>query len=77
VLAGIPDATATLAVRDIVGKRLEIHSVFGAPRRAWAAAVTAFEEGVLDPAVLVTHELDLGEAAHALTLLSCGDADVG
>jgi threonine dehydrogenase-like Zn-dependent dehydrogenase len=60
-----------------VSKRLEIATVFGAPRRAWHAAVAAFAAGVLDPGLLVTHELDLAAAGDAFELLTCRDPSVG
>ena len=77
VLAGIPGPTATLAVRHLVTKRLRIATVFGATRSAWDLAVSAFDEGVLDPGGLVTHDLDLGDAAEALRLLSTPADDLG
>ena len=77
VLAGIPDQTATLVVRDVVSKRLEIATTFGAPHGAWRAAVDAFNAGRLDPGQLVTHELDLAGAADALALLARGGDEIG
>lgn len=69
VLAGIPGGPDTLRVDEIVTKRLDIATVFGAPREAWTAAVVAFGAGTLDPGLLVTHELDLGDASAALDLV--------
>jgi 2-desacetyl-2-hydroxyethyl bacteriochlorophyllide A dehydrogenase len=77
VLAGIPDAAAALQVRELVMKRVEIHTVFGAPSSAWRAAVEAFAAGTIDPGVLVTNEFDLADAGKALALLSARSPGVG
>ena len=77
VLAGIPGADATLPVRDLVAARVDVSTVFGAPRQAWRDAVRAFDEGLLDPGLLVTHELDLADAAAALRLLTAPDDHTG
>ncbi|SFT55338.1 2-desacetyl-2-hydroxyethyl bacteriochlorophyllide A dehydrogenase [Actinopolyspora lacussalsi subsp. righensis] len=53
----------------LVLSQLTVHTVFGAPSRAWEHAVSTFTSGVLDPALLVTRELELDEASEALRLL--------
>lgn len=70
VLAGIPGADATLPVRDLVSARIDVSTVFGASKQAWRDAVKAFNDDVLDPGLLVTHELELADAAEALRLLN-------
>jgi threonine dehydrogenase-like Zn-dependent dehydrogenase len=47
-----------------------VHTVFGAPSRAWSHAVRAFASGALDPAAVITHELPLAEAPAAFDLLA-------
>jgi threonine dehydrogenase-like Zn-dependent dehydrogenase len=70
VLTGIPmGATDSILTRQLVTKQLSVHTVFGAPRRAWEHAVLAFSAGTLDPGVLVTHELPLEEISSAFRLL--------
>ncbi|MGJ7906934.1 zinc-dependent alcohol dehydrogenase [Actinopolyspora sp. H202] len=53
----------------LVLSQVTVHTVFGAPSRAWGHAVSAFTSGVLDPGLLVTRELELDEASEALRLL--------
>jgi 2-desacetyl-2-hydroxyethyl bacteriochlorophyllide A dehydrogenase len=77
VLAGIPPSNDVLVTQDIVAKQLDVRSVFGASRRAWARAVDAFRDGTLDPGVLVTHEVPLEDARRALELVSERDPTVG
>ncbi|MGE0685136.1 MAG: zinc-binding dehydrogenase [Dehalococcoidia bacterium] len=69
VLVGIPEAGERLGVASLVSKRVEIQTVFGAPRIAWKAAVDAFTGGQLNLGILVTREFDLSEAGRALNLL--------
>jgi threonine dehydrogenase-like Zn-dependent dehydrogenase len=50
--------------------QLTVHTVFGAPSRAWAYAVRAFAAGALDPAAVITHEVELDDVAEAFRLLA-------
>ena len=77
VLTGIPGDEAALAVRDLLTKRIELRTVFGAPRSAWLDAIKAFELGHLDPGQLVTHELPMTDAAAAVDLVAGRRPDVG
>ena len=77
VLAGIPDADATLPVLELVSRRATVATVFGAPRRAWQAAVAAFDAGALDPGLLVTHTVDLADIDAGLRLVASRDGAVG
>ena len=77
VLVGIPDASARLAVAEIVTKRIEIRTVFGASSAAWNVAVEAFSVGILNPGLLVTHEFDLANAQEALELVMSSRGNVG
>jgi 2-desacetyl-2-hydroxyethyl bacteriochlorophyllide A dehydrogenase len=70
VLAGIPDAAAMVSVADVVTKRVTVRTVFGASSKAWADAVAAFDAGLLDPQILVTHEVALECARDAIDLVS-------
>jgi 2-desacetyl-2-hydroxyethyl bacteriochlorophyllide A dehydrogenase len=54
---------------DLVLGELTVHTVFGAPSRAWSHAVRAFASGALRPAELVTHEFPLEEVAEAYRVL--------
>lgn len=56
----------------LVLSQITMHTVFGAPSRAWSHAVRAFASGALDPALIVTHELGLDDVTHALRLLDDG-----
>ena len=70
-LAGIaPEDDDPPAPADLVLRQLTVHTVFGAPSRAWSHAVRAFVCGALDPALLVTHELPLDDVAEAFRLLA-------
>jgi 2-desacetyl-2-hydroxyethyl bacteriochlorophyllide A dehydrogenase len=70
VLVGIPDPSTALSVADLVTKRTEVHTVFGAPSAAWDIAVDAFTAGIIDPGLLVTHEFDLSRVDEALQLVA-------
>jgi 2-desacetyl-2-hydroxyethyl bacteriochlorophyllide A dehydrogenase len=70
-LTGIPnvdDAPPTPA--DLVLNQITVHTVFGAPSRAWSYAVRAFASGALDPTTVITHELDLDDVTTAFRLLA-------
>jgi len=54
---------------DLVLNQVTVHTVFGAPSRAWSHAVRAFTAGLLDPAPLITHEIRLDDAAEAFRVL--------
>ncbi|GAA4977525.1 zinc-dependent alcohol dehydrogenase [Kineococcus glutinatus] len=70
VLTGIPGEDADdLSSLELVTSQVHVLTVFGAPTRAWAYAVRAFAQGILDPSVIVTHEFGLEDAAEALDLL--------
>ncbi|OHV27098.1 dehydrogenase [Parafrankia soli] len=70
VLAGLAaDGDHPLRALDLVLPQLTVHTVFGAPSRAWTHAVRAFAAGQLDPAALVTHELPLDDVGEAFRLL--------
>jgi threonine dehydrogenase-like Zn-dependent dehydrogenase len=58
----------------LVMNQITVHTVFGAPSRAWSHAVRAFASGILDPALIVTDEVDLDDAADAMRMLSAGRA---
>ena len=71
VLTGIAGGADTgLVPADLVTAKATIHTVFGAPPRAWTDAVRAFAAGILDPGRLVTHELALDDAAEAFRILT-------
>ncbi|BCJ31662.1 zinc-dependent alcohol dehydrogenase [Actinocatenispora sera] len=71
VLAGLPSGADTpLVPAELVTAKATIHTVFGAPPRAWTHAVAAFTAGILDPGRLVTHELALTDVADAFGLLA-------
>lgn len=76
-LAGIPAPDDVIVTQAIVAKQLRVSGVFGAPRQAWLRALEAFRAGVLDPGVLVTHEVPLDEARQALDLVARRDPGVG
>ncbi|GAA3772062.1 zinc-dependent alcohol dehydrogenase [Streptomyces chiangmaiensis] len=78
VLTGIPAPGAEgLDPTDLVVRQLEVHTVFGAPPRAWAHTVRVFGAGLLDPLPLITHELPLAEFWQAIELVGSGDPKVG
>lgn len=67
VLTGIPaPGAAGLDPADLVLRRLEVRTVFGAPPAAWAHAVRLFGAGLLDPLPLVSHRLPLTEFGRAV-----------
>jgi len=70
VLTGIParDDDPPNPV-DLVVNQITVHTVFGAPSRAWSYAVRAFAAGKLDPALLITHEIVLEDATEAFRVL--------
>ncbi len=57
----------------LVLSQITVHTVFGAPPRAWTHAVRAFASGALDPSRIITHELALDDAERALGLLAEAD----
>lgn len=70
-LTGIPSVdTEPPAPTDLVVNQVTVHTVFGAPSRAWSHAVRAFVAGVLDPAMLITHEVPLEDVTEAFRLLA-------
>ncbi|WP_104433853.1 zinc-dependent alcohol dehydrogenase [Kineococcus xinjiangensis] len=76
VLTGIPGEDADdLSSLELVTSQVHVLTVFGAPTRAWAYAVRAFKQGILDPSVIVTHEFGIEQAEEALALL--GDRSSG
>ncbi|AVH61462.1 MULTISPECIES: zinc-dependent alcohol dehydrogenase [Streptomyces] len=78
VLTGIPAPGAEgLDPTDLVVRQLEVHTVFGAPPKAWAHTVRVFGTGLLNPLPLVTHELPLAEFPQAIELAGSGDPKVG
>ncbi|MCP2182704.1 zinc-dependent alcohol dehydrogenase [Prauserella alba] len=77
VLTGIPEAGATgLDPTDLVVRRLDVRTVFGAPPRAWSYAVRAFATGLLRTAPLITHRRSLEQFAEAVELVGSGDPAV-
>jgi 2-desacetyl-2-hydroxyethyl bacteriochlorophyllide A dehydrogenase len=71
VLLGIPGMDDDPpSPTDLVLNQVTVLPVFSAPSRAWSHAVRAFASGVLDPAVVITHELPLAEVAAAFELLA-------
>ncbi|MFB9840371.1 hypothetical protein, partial [Actinoallomurus acaciae] len=77
VLTGIPGQATTADPVAIVGGRLTVTGVFGAPPAAWTYAVRLFAADLLDPGPLITHELDLAEFGRALELSRGARDDVG
>ena len=75
VLTGVPAAEDHLSPTALVCSQTTLHTVFGAPSRAWSHAVRAFGSGLLDPGLIIGRELDLDEAARALDML--GDPHPG
>jgi 2-desacetyl-2-hydroxyethyl bacteriochlorophyllide A dehydrogenase len=71
VLTGLSGAeTEPIVPADLVASAVTVHTVFGAPSRAWVHAVRAFSSGLLTPSPLITHEFPLEEAAAALDALA-------
>ncbi|MFD2422324.1 zinc-dependent alcohol dehydrogenase [Amycolatopsis pigmentata] len=71
VLTGLAGTeTEPLVPAELVGAAVTVHTVFGAPSRAWSHAVRAFAAGLLDPRPLVTHEFPLEQAGKALETTS-------
>ncbi len=78
VLTGLAGhETEPIAPADLVTAAVTVHTVFGAPSRAWTHAVRACATGVLDPAPLITHEFPLEEAERALRLLEDPAVETG
>jgi 2-desacetyl-2-hydroxyethyl bacteriochlorophyllide A dehydrogenase len=70
-LTGIPSVDEQPpSPTDLVVNEVTVHTVFGAPARAWTHAVRAFVSGALDPAMLITHEVSLDEVTEAFRLLA-------
>ena len=63
-LYGGADDTVTPA--ELVTAAITVHTVFGAPSRAWTHAVRAFTAGVLRPSPLISDDIDLNDAGLAL-----------
>ncbi|MER7727456.1 alcohol dehydrogenase catalytic domain-containing protein [Streptomyces sp. NPDC096323] len=63
--------------REIVKRQLTVHSVSGAPSRAWALAVGAFVSGRITPGRLITHTFTLEAYGRAVELLKADDPAVG
>jgi len=77
VLTGIAaDDDRPLAPVDLVLNQITVHTVFGAPSRAWTHAVRAFAAGLVDPGVLVTHEFALDDVREAFRVLDERSDDV-
>lgn len=74
-LTGIPaSAPEPVSPNDLVLNQLTVHTVFGAPSRAWLYAVRAFTAGALDPTPLISREFPLEEVSMALQALRAGDS---
>ncbi|MFR9728296.1 zinc-dependent alcohol dehydrogenase [Saccharopolyspora sp. MS10] len=76
-LTGLPPESDVLVTSRLVSAQLTLHTVFGAPSRAWTHVVRLFTAGVLDPGRIVTHEYDLAEARTALDALAGPGPEVG
>lgn len=75
VLTGIPAAEPDpISPAALVLDQITVHTVFGAPGRAWTHAVRAFAAGALDPTPLVSHEFPLEQVDSALRVLRAGSA---
>jgi 2-desacetyl-2-hydroxyethyl bacteriochlorophyllide A dehydrogenase len=75
-LTGIPSADDDPpSPTTLVLNQVTVHTVFGAPSRAWSYAVRTFASGALDPAAVVTHEVGLDDVSEAFRLL--GDPAAG
>ena len=74
VLTGIPSASIgavhALSPTELVVREITVHTVFGAPSRAWSHAVRAFASGVLDPSPIITHEVPLDDVSEAFRILT-------
>jgi 2-desacetyl-2-hydroxyethyl bacteriochlorophyllide A dehydrogenase len=71
VLTGVPASDdRSLSPNHLVLSQLTVHTVFGAPSRAWTHTVRAFASGLLDPSRIISREFDLDDAAKALQVLS-------
>ncbi|PXY28404.1 dehydrogenase [Prauserella muralis] len=69
-LTGIAaDDDRPLDPASLVLREVSVHTVFGAPPRAWTHAVRALASGAIDPGLLVTHEVGLDEAHEAFRIL--------
>lgn len=66
-IVGVDDQPLSPAA--LVLGEITVHTVFGAPARAWTHAVRAFANGLIDPALLVTHEIPLDDADRAFRVL--------
>lgn len=76
-LTGIPvDSADSIDVQHLVTRRVELHTVFGAPTSAWLYATRAFSTGLLDPVPLVSDEFTLDDAESALRLVADPDSNV-
>jgi threonine dehydrogenase-like Zn-dependent dehydrogenase len=70
-LTGIPSVDEDPPTpTELVTGELTVHTVFGAPSRAWTHTVRAFASGALDPAMLISHEVALDDVADAFRLLA-------
>jgi 2-desacetyl-2-hydroxyethyl bacteriochlorophyllide A dehydrogenase len=70
-LTGIPSVDEDPpSPTDLVVNQVTVYTVFGAPSRAWSHAVRAFVSGVLDPTMLITHEVELDDVTEAFRLLA-------
>jgi 2-desacetyl-2-hydroxyethyl bacteriochlorophyllide A dehydrogenase len=70
-LTGIPSVdTDPPLPTDLVVNQITLHTVFGAPARAWTHTVRAFASGILDPTVLITHDVPLDDVTEAFRLLA-------
>lgn len=75
VLTGIPGTDAApertdLSPAELVLDEITVHTVFGAPSRAWSHAVRAFASGAIDPTMVITHEVALDDVAEAFSILA-------
>ncbi|WP_295141193.1 alcohol dehydrogenase catalytic domain-containing protein [Saccharopolyspora sp.] len=75
-LTGVPSADDSVSSAHLVTSQITVHTVFGAPSRAWTHAVRMFSCGRLDPGLIVSHEFPLNEAATALSALRNPHSDV-
>lgn len=71
VWTGVPaEDTKPPSPTHLVTSQITVHTVFGAPSRAWSHAVRAFASGVLDPALIISNEFELDDAGEALRVLA-------